>query len=236
MPPTTAAGERALSSEPLGRDHVDRAVGAGVGGDVGIGQDADGEVAGRAGDRERAVEVALVLAGRAAEVERQRVAVDGRPQRDRQVALARLEHVVRLVDAVVELPQAGARAALGVVEHRREGLAQHLGAEPVVQLRRAQRADPARGELGAQVGAALLRPAHLRNQLVDRAASRTRGSITTPSSASVSAVGRHRPGVGPPTSAWWARAAANAISRSASDTPANTGVITVMSGRWVPPL
>ena len=39
------------------------------------------------------------------------------------------------------------------------------------------------------------------------------------------------PGVGPPTSAWWARLAANAISSS----PAKIGVITVMSGRWVPP-
>jgi hypothetical protein len=41
------------------------------------------------------------------------------------------------------------------------------------------------------------------------------------------------PGAEPPTSAWWARLAAKPIS--SRPVPAKTGVITVMSGRWVPP-
>ena len=40
------------------------------------------------------------------------------------------------------------------------------------------------------------------------------------------------PGVIPPTSAWWARAAV----KNTSSSPSNTGMTTVMSGRWVPPL
>src|SRR5215216_4884434 len=58
-----------------------------------------------------------------------------------------------------------------------------------------------------------------------------RGGITTPSSSSVVESAGIEPGVGPPTSAWWARLAAKP-SRSP---PSSTGVMTVMSGRCVPP-
>ena len=59
-----------------------------------------------------------------------------------------------------------------------------------------------------------------------------RGEITTPSSSSVRLSAGIDPGTRPPTSAWWARLAAKP---SSSPPAANTGVITVMSGRWVPP-
>jgi hypothetical protein len=92
---------------------------------------------------------------------------------------------------------------------------------------------PARlaAELGAQVGAALGGLAHLRRELLDRVVVEPAREITTPSSASVRESAGIEPGVGPPTSAWWARLAL----KPSSSPPASTGVITVMSGRWVPP-
>ena len=61
--------------------------------------------------------------------------------------------------------------------------------------------------------------------------SNLRGGITTPSSSSRRESAGIEAGVGPPTSAWCARLAANPASPSS----AKTGVIRVMSGRWVPP-
>src|SRR4051812_29875624 len=101
-----AAGDRrrrpGVEQRALGRPDLDRAVGAGGGRDVGVRQDADGEVAGRARHGERAVEVAAVLSGAAAEVEDESVAVHRGRQPQLEVALARLEHVGRVVRAVVE--------------------------------------------------------------------------------------------------------------------------------------
>ena len=58
--------------------------------------------------------------------------------------------------------------------------------------------------------------------------------MTTPSSSSVRDCGGVEPGVMPPMSAWWPRLPTkNKISRPASS---NTGVMTVTSGRCVPPL
>ena len=57
------------------------------------------------------------------------------------------------------------------------------------------------------------------------------GGITTPSSASVRENAGMLPGSSAPTSAWWARLAA----KPASSPSWNSGVITVMSGRCVPP-
>ena len=107
LPPATAAGERALSSEPSGAMTVDRAVRAGAGRDVGVGEHAHGEQARARRDRQRAVEVALVLRGRAGEVERQRVAVDGGGHAQLEVALGRLEQV----DAVRVPSSSAARQA-----------------------------------------------------------------------------------------------------------------------------
>ena len=58
--------------------------------------------------------------------------------------------------------------------------------------------------------------------------------MTTPSSSSVCDIGGVEPGVMPPMSAWWPRLPTkNRIRWPASS---NTGVMTVTSGRWVPPL
>ena len=59
-----------------------------------------------------------------------------------------------------------------------------------------------------------------------------RGEITTPSSCRRWLSAGIEPGTRAPTSAWWARLAAKPSRVSPG---ANTGVITVMSGRWVPP-
>jgi hypothetical protein len=64
------------------------------------------------------------------------------------------------------------------------------------------------------------------------ASSRGRGAITTPSSDSSRLSDGIEPGTRPPTSAWCARLAAKPIGSAPA---ANTGVMTVMSGRWVPP-
>ena len=154
---------------------------------------------------------------------------DGRARAELEVALARLEHVGRLARAVGQRGEAGAHAALGVVDRLR-----HRRLQVAASVQLAQALDPAAvgGELRAQVGAALGRLAHLRDELVDRAGVERRGEITTPSSASVVESAGMLPGVGPPTSAWWARLAAKPSSVPSS---ANAGVITVMSGRWVPP-
>jgi hypothetical protein len=74
--------------------------GAAGGGHVRIGEAADDEVAGRARDRERTVEVALVLRCGAGEVERDLVFRDGGRGTDREVALGGLQHILRLETAV----------------------------------------------------------------------------------------------------------------------------------------
>ena len=100
------------------------------------------------------------------------------------------------------------------------------------ELGEPQLADPVGGPLGAQVGEALARVAHPAGELAPASASSARvGGITTPSSSSVVEQAGMPPGVGPPTSAWWARLAA----KPSSSPSTKTGEIRVMSGRWVPP-
>ena len=88
LPAATAAPGARVEQRALGRAHLDRPVGAGGRRDVGVGQHAHGEQAGRARDGERAVEVAVVLGRAAGEVEHQPLAVDGRAQAQHEVALA----------------------------------------------------------------------------------------------------------------------------------------------------
>ena len=61
-----------------------------------------------------------------------------------------------------------ARAALGVVEDLAERRHQLLRPDAFVQLEQPAPADPAGGQLGAQVGPALLGLAHLAGELGDR--------------------------------------------------------------------
>jgi hypothetical protein len=86
--------------------------------------------------------------------------------------------------------------------------------------------DPVRRPLGAEVGKPLLGESHPRRDLAAGV-----GGITRPSSSSAVEEDGIPPGVGPPTSAWWARQAANPMRTPAT----KTGETIVMSGRWVPP-
>ena len=100
------------------------------------------------------------------------------------------------------------------------------------QLAEPALADQVGGALGAQVGEPLRGVPHPAGEARSRSPSSARvGGITTPSSSSRVESAGIPPGVGPPTSAWWARLAAN----PSSSPPAKTGEIRVMSGRWVPP-
>ena len=168
LPAATAAGGARVEQRPVFGDDLDRPVRARAGRDVGVGEHAHGKEAGAARDGQRAVEVARILGGAAAEVEDQPVAVDGRGDAQFEVAVDALQDVDRVARAVGKLAQAGARAALGVVEDRGAGVAQAVGAEPLRQLAHAGRAEAVGGQLGAQVGAPLGRLAHLPGQLLDR--------------------------------------------------------------------
>ena len=80
----------------------------------GVGEQAHDEEAGRAGDGERAVEIALVLGGGPVEVDLDDVTGDGHGNADLQVAVDGLDHVRRLVAPVGEGRNTGAHAALRV--------------------------------------------------------------------------------------------------------------------------
>ena len=149
----------------------------------------------------------------AGEVERQPVAGDRRPQHDPQVAVARLEHVLGACARRRRASRGGACAALGVVEHLIECAARRLGptrraSSPVAGRR------PVGGELRAKIGAPLGAAAAsgATSRAIAASSQAPWGSITTPSSSSVRLSAGIEPGVGPPTSAWWARVAANPIS------------------------
>ncbi len=143
-----------------------------------------------------------------------------------------LEHVLGPVDAVGQGGQRGAGAALGVGEDLRHPGPQQLGAVALGELGEAQLADPVGGLLGAQVGEALVRRAHLAGQPLELGGA-WRGSAGSrrPRRRGVLEKAGMLPGVGPPTSAWWAREAAKPNSSPAM----KTGETRVMSGRWVPP-
>jgi len=155
LPAATAAGGRALSRLPSGRDHGQRAVGALAGRHVRVGQHAQGEVAGGQRHGQRAVEVALVLGGGAREVERELVALHARLEAQLHVSLDRLEHVGGAAGPVLELGDAGARAALGVVERLLQAGAELVQAEALDQRLHPLRAGAPGRELGAQVRLAL---------------------------------------------------------------------------------
>ena len=107
-------GRLGVQQRAARRDHRHRPQRARVGRDVGVGEHAHGEEAGRDRDGERAVEVAVVLRRAPAEVERQLVAGDRRGQAQLEVALERLEHVGGRARAVGQRGEARPRAPLGV--------------------------------------------------------------------------------------------------------------------------
>ena len=175
-----------------------------------------------------------MLLGAAGEVEHHALAVHlalAASERDRRpTPRARRS---RIADAVGERRDAGAGPPLAVVEHGVGGLPQAAGTEHAPRAptgaarRRGWRPAARAGRRGAPAAGASRRSA--RRARPRRAGC---GEITTPSSASVRLSAGIDPGSRPPTSAWWARLAANPSSCAAAS---KTGVMTVMSGRWVPP-
>src|SRR6201747_1646865 len=117
LPATTAAGAGGVRRQAGGGSDLDRAVGAGAGGRVGVGEDADGEEGGGFRHRERAVEVAVDLRVGAGEVEVEGLAGARRGDAEGDVALGAVrgvafEEVLGGVGAVRERGQRGAGAAL----------------------------------------------------------------------------------------------------------------------------
>ena len=109
-----------------------------------------------------------MLIGAAREVQQQPLAVDLGPHAQHQVAVRRLEHVLTVQLAVGQRRDAGTCATLGVVEHGIGRRAQAFGADALGELDQALRAGAVGGELGAQVGPALVRLAHARDELLER--------------------------------------------------------------------
>ncbi len=167
-----------------------------------------------------------MLVGGAGEVEGQLVARDRRLQLQLDVLIG-LEDVSRLIGPVLQGRDLGAHATFCVVLHVIGRISQHRRPDLLGELPQAGGAGAVGGELGAEVGPALIGVAHLRDQLVDGVVVEGRGGMITPSSSRVLESAGMEPGVGPPTSAWWARLAAKPRSP--------TGVTMVMSGRCVPP-
>ena len=174
----------------------------------------------------------------AGEVEDQPLAGDGRAQAQHggrpRAPRARPR---RRTLAVGQRGQAGARAPLGVVEHGVGGRAQPLGPEALGERGQAQRADAVGGQLRAQVGAALLpagasarRAPRSRRRRARAARSRRppRPACGCRRASSRARARRRRRGA-----RGWRRS--RAAAPSAARRPAKTGVMTVMSGRCVPP-
>ncbi len=166
------------------------------------------------------------------EVEDQPLARDRRAQAQLQIALGRLEHVLCLELAVGQRRQAGARAALGVVEHRAKASRRPLA--PTARASSRRRSAPMR----------------LAASCARRSASRSPGwRIRADSSLSAASSRRGRarsrrplpPACGCPRAstrgcARRRRRGARGSRRTRAATPStSTGVMTVMSGRCVPP-
>jgi len=181
---------------------------------LGVGETAHDEVDGALRDRERRVQVPRELVVGSREVHVDALAVDRHRDADLDIFVGHavaLEHVGRLVGAVGERRDLAFDALARVVDHRVEPLEDGLAAVLVEQ-----RLEPGLGAfvgrpLRPEVGPALARVAHVREDeradfLPDLPA-RDEPGRWEPESLLVDLprVGRHAPGVIPPTSAWWAR-------------------------------
>jgi hypothetical protein len=157
VPGDDGGGRARVDEAALRRGDGDRRERASRCGQVRLGQAADDEVAGGLRDRERAVEVAVVLLRSPAEVDPDFVAGDLGGAVDRQVAVHRLDHVLGLAATVRKRGERGAHHALGVgVE------LVHRGGDSIPAAARAQLLEPSlgeavRGELRSEVTAPLLR-------------------------------------------------------------------------------
>ncbi len=121
----------------------------------------------RASDRERTVEVAVVLRGGALEVDVDRVAGDGHARSDLEQPERRLELVSALEAAVGKIPDRAADDALRVREQLLHRSGDALAPTPGAELGDALLGQPVGGKLRAQVAAALVRVPHARDERVE---------------------------------------------------------------------
>ena len=169
-------------------------------------------------DRQRAVEVAVVLGGAAAEVEQQLLAATT----GAQAQLADRRSGASSTSSRTRARRRGARARharvrrSAVVEHRVGRLAQALAPRRAASSPGARRPMRLAASCARRSARALFGLAHRGDELARAPASSSgRGEITTPSSSSVGCPRASSPGMRPPTSAWWARLAAKPIEFAA---------------------
>ena len=108
LPAATAAGGSALTRQPSGARTVTGASAPAEAGTSGSVRQRTTKQAGRARDRERAIEIAVVLRGRAGEVELELVAGDRDGDTQLELAVGRLEQLGRLVAPVRQRGDPGA--------------------------------------------------------------------------------------------------------------------------------
>ena len=228
LPAATAAGAPGVHERPLGGADGDRREGTARGGQVRRGQAAHDEVARRARDRERAVEVAVVLRRGAGEVDLDLLARDRDGGADRRARLPRLEHVLGLAAAVGEAarspPGRPARSRRRARPSRRgHGRRRSARVSSAIRLRaRAWAASWARRSPRRSSGFRICA-----DEPFERPARRAAwAGSRRPRPRGVREAAGMLPGSGPPTSAWWARVTAK---------PSSVRETSVTSGRCVPP-
>ena len=193
FPAPTATGGTAATIVPGGRDHLDRPQGAAIGRDGRVGRRPNREGDRADGHRLDGVDVAGTLRVGAGEVEAGALAVDGEREHDAGRALllgaraGRVEHVVEPVGPVRQRSEAGAHAALAVVDHLVERLAGQLG-QPLDT-------DDVGADLGVEVAAALVGGARRGEQHRDHVVvAQSDGRDAQSLLLDLDRVGRDRPG------------------------------------------
>src|SRR6266511_3662293 len=156
-----------IDEAALGRRNGHGRKRAAGGREVRVDEDADDVEAGRPGDGEGAVHVPVVLRRGAAEVDFDRVACDRHGRAQLELAADRLQHISRFVAAVRKCGDACPRPALRVRVQRVHRCDDLVAPAPRAELGDASFSQAVRGQLRAQVAAALVRVAHALDQSCD---------------------------------------------------------------------
>ena len=137
-----------------------------------------------------------MLGSAAAEIQPQAPVLDRRGEREVEIALGGLEHVLgasRSRRRLLELAQARARAPLRIVDDRPGRLAKRRRSHPVRELDESASADAVGRQLRAQVGPALRGLAHLGDDALERSVVEDLRRDHDALLLEAVAVGRHRP-------------------------------------------
>ncbi len=235
LPAATAAPGRRVEQAARGRAHLDRPVGAGRRRDVGVGQHAHREQARRARDRQRAVEVALVLSARC----RRSRASAARPRTSPSDAARRSPSGASstssaFAHAVGRAPP-GTRACAARSSRAPRPSPRAAARAPSRAASSASRSAPMRlaASCARRSARRSSRLAHARDELA-RSSPRRAGAARSPRPPrpGVRLSAGIEPGTSPAHIGVVGAAGREADQLRSTRTP---GVITVMSGRWVPP-